>query len=584
MLQKFIHNLVLKSIEKNQKEGIFSGFDVPEVKIDYRGDGFADYASGIALNLSKVLNQDPMGIAEKILSKIEKSDLIDKIEVKTPGFINFFVSSKLASREMGRLLREKDRYGNSSLWKEKKIIVEFTDPNPFKEFHIGHLYSNIVGEAIARLARALGARVRRVNYQGDVGLHVAKAIWGMQKKLSLEKINFAQLEAKNLEEKAKFLGQSYTLGSRDFDENENAKKAIIELNKKIFNLDKSIKDFYQKGKRWSLLSFEKTYKRLGTKFDCYYFESKVAPVGVQLVEDGFKKGIFQKSEGAVIFPGEKYGLHSRVFINSQGLPTYEAKELGLAKIKYKDFKYDLSIIVTGSEIVEYFKVLMAATRAVLPVLGSKTMHLPHGMVRLSEGKMASRKGNIVTGEGLLDQVKSLAVSNISSSAGFSDKERSVISEMVAIGAVKYAWLKNRIGQDIIFDPQKSLNIKGDSGSYLQYTVVRCQSVIKKSKASFSKLKLPKDSDNIPEEELSIIKFAIRFPEVVEESAQKFSPNIVCGFAFNLAQKYNAFYDNFPIISIEDKNLRQIRLCLTVVVAQVLKNSLFLLGINVPERM
>ena len=372
--------------------------------------------------------------------------------------------------------------------------------------------------------------------------------------------------------------------SKSFYEDENAKQEIVRLNKKIFNLDPTIKNLYQKGRQWSLMCFEKIYKRLGARFDFYYFESKVAPVGFELVKRGLARGVFQESDGAVIFPGEKYGLHSRVFINSQGLPTYEAKELGLALVKHKDFRYDLSVIVTGNEIVEYFKVLIAAIKEMLPALGSKTVHVPHGMVRLAEGKMASRKGNIITAEQLLDDIKELALKVTDVSSKFSTKERNNIAESITIGAVKYAWLKARVGQDIVFDFKKSLNIKGDSGPYLQYTHARCKSVLRKAKARIAGFKLPKSYNDICGEELEIVRIIYQFPEIVTEAAEKFSPSLICNFAFDLAQKYNAFYDRYSILKAGDKELKQGRLCLTAAVAQVLKNSLFLLGIKAPEKM
>ncbi|MDP2664598.1 MAG: arginine--tRNA ligase, partial [bacterium] len=343
-----------------------------------------DYSTNIALVLAKKLNKDPREIAESIVLKLKTQNIefLEKIEVAGSGFINFFLSQKYLMDEMGEVQKKKEKYGTSAFSKGKKVMVEFTDPNPFKEFHIGHLYSNIVGESLSRVLESQGALVKRANYQGDVGMHVAKAIWGMKKKMEADKLSLAGLAKKSLEERVKFSGQSYALGADAFELDESAKKEIGELNKKIFALDKEVKELYLKGRKWSLEYFEKIYKRLGTKFNYYYFESKVGKVGLDTVKEGLKKGIFKESQGAVIFPGEKYGLHSRVFINSQGLPTYEAKELGLAPTKYKDFKYDTSIIVTGNEIIGYFKVLIQALKLLNPEIGNKTFHISHGMVRL----------------------------------------------------------------------------------------------------------------------------------------------------------------------------------------------------------
>ena len=247
MLKNLIHNLIQESIERNQKEGVFSDFVMPEVKIEYRGDALGDYASGVALNLSKVLNQNPIDIAEKIVSKIERPDFLDRVEVKNPGFVNFFVSRKFLQKEISHLLKEKGKYGNSSLWKGKKIIVEFTDPNPFKEFHIGHLYSNSVGEAICRHLEYFGAIVCRVNYQGDVGMPVAKAIWGLKKKEADDPGILEKLKKRQVKERIEFLGNAYSLGAADYEENEKAKKEMEEINYYVYiaaqQYLKEVKDF-----------------------------------------------------------------------------------------------------------------------------------------------------------------------------------------------------------------------------------------------------------------------------------------------------------------------------------------------------
>ena len=262
-----------------------------------------DYSTNIALVLAKKLNKDPREVAEEILSKVksQKSKVFDSVQVAGPGFINFFLSQNYLMGEMGEVQKKKEKYGTSVSSKGKKVMVEFTDPNPFKEFHIGHLYSNIVGESLSRVFESQGALVKRANYQGDVGMHVAKAVWGMKKKMEADKLSLAGLAKKSLEERVKFLGQSYALGADAFERDESAKKEIGELNRKIFALDKEIKELYLKGRKWSLDYFEKIYKRLGTKFNYYYFESKVGKVGLDTVKEGLKKDIFEESQGAVIF-------------------------------------------------------------------------------------------------------------------------------------------------------------------------------------------------------------------------------------------------------------------------------------------
>ena len=494
--------------------------------------------------------------------------------------MNFFLSKECLLQELERVVKEKEKYGASDLLAGKRVMIEFTDPNPFKEFHIGHLYSNAVGESIARLLGANGAQLKRANYQGDVGLHVAKAIWGM-KQLSHK----MPKESDSLSVKARWLGMCYAAGALAYEEDERARQEIGELNKKIFAKDKEIKELYKKGRKWSLERFEESYRRLGTKFDYYYFERDAGERGLDIVRQNIPKGIFQESEGAVIFLGEKYGLHNRVFINSQGLPTYEAKELGLAPTKYKDFKYDRSIIVTGNEIVEYFKVLIAALKQIYPELGEKTVHLSHGMVRLPEGKISSRKGNVITGEGLLDEVKERAHKLAAGSeAVLSAREKEEVAEKVAVAAVKYSLLRVALGKDIIFDFEKSLSLEGDSGPYLLYTYARCKSIVRKSKIKNQKLKLQINPQNLSKEELDILRTAYKFPEVVRQAAEKYAPNLLCSFTFDLAQKYNAFYNAHRVLEADTKEQKEFRLLLTASTAQLLQNCLHLLGIQILEKM
>ncbi|MCP6726864.1 MAG: arginine--tRNA ligase [Patescibacteria group bacterium] len=561
--------ILFKKVLKEMKIGDFEiVIEHPEV-LEH-----GDYATNIALVAAPKLGRSPRELAQEIAEKIkeQKSKFIEKVEVAGPGFINIFLSRDYLVNEFIEVIKQKEKYGRGDELKGKKIIVEFTDPNPFKEFHIGHLYSNIVGESISRLLEANGANIRRVNYQGDVGMHVAKAIWGMEKK----KASLTVLSKKTLEEKMEFLGQSYALGNTAFENNKKAKEEITELNQKIFDLNKDIKDIYEKGRKWSLDYFEEMYKRLGTKFDSYYFERDSAEVGLKIVKEGLKKGVFEESEGAVIYPGEKKGLHNRVFINSKGLPTYEAKELGLALTKYKDFEYDLSIIITGNEIIGYFKVLLSALKEMEPELGEKTNHIAHGMVRMSRGKMSSRTGTIILAKDLLDEMKSRVVILMESSEIQKVKG---VEEQVAVGAVKYSLLRVGIGKDIIFDIEKSLSIEGDSGPYIQYTYARCKSILRKAKVS----KKTTYSDFSLQEQ-AILRQVYRFQEYVKEAGDRFSPNLIASFSIELAQAYNSFYNTHRVLQAENKEQKNFRIMLTAAVAQLLSNSLYLLGIETPEQM
>lgn len=557
-------------------------------------------------------------------TKKETDDLlqaIDRVEVAKPGFINVFLSEAAFSTQIQEVLKQKERFGTSKSDQPARVTVEFTDPNPFKEFHIGHLYSNSVGESVCRILESQGHTVRRVNYQGDVGMHVAKALYGLQKIENL-KTKMEELEKKSLPDRAKFLGAAYAVGAKAFEEDKAAAEEIGQINKLGFiaaqamwvkekgiesvidykkgaQIDQMKLDelsrLYITGRSWSLEYFETIYKRLGTAFEGLYFESFVGERGAKIVLDHVSDGIFEASDGAIIYRGEKKGLHTRVFINALGLPTYEAKELGLAPTKHDDWAYDLSIIVTGNEINEYFKVLLAALADVAPQLAEKTRHMGHGMVKKSDGsKMSSRSGMVLTGEGLLDEVKVSIYDLLDKNKSKYDKVmRDEIAEKAAVAAVKYSLLRVSLPSDVAFDLKTSVSFDGDSGPYLLYTYARCQSVLRKAT-----LVAASDSEAAPldvgiaadkrvlamtmnPEEKHIARLIGYFSDVAAGAASDYAPNVICTYLFDLAQAFNGFYQKHSIL---DGDSKVFRLQLTAATGQVLKNGLHLLGIETVEQM
>lgn len=621
---------------------------IPEVKIvDDATHG--EYTTNIAMRLSKQLKKAPMDIALQVKGELEKQknsyehkDVdhnkskvdqmnadkfagnemlqdIDHIEVVAPGFINIYLTEVSLSTHMHGVLKQGESYGTASLVTPQKIVVEFTDPNPFKEFHIGHLYSNSVGESVSRLLESQGNVVRRVCYQGDVGMHVAKALYGLLQIPDVEN-TLAALATKPLSERAKFMGAAYVVGARAFEEDPAAAEAMKALNRLGFiaaqamwvkekgitpiidyrsgeQIDEALLSkvsfLYVQGRAWSLEYFETIYRRLGTVFEGYYFESFVGERGSKLVHDHVTDGIFEVSDGAIIYKGEKKGLHTRVFINKLGLPTYEAKELGLAPTKQDEWPYDRSIIVTGNEINEYFKVLLAALSEISPELAVKTKHMGHGMVRKSDGsKMSSRSGEVLTGEGLLNEVKESVYTLLDKSTSKYDADqRESIAEHAAVAAVKYSLLRVALPSDVAFDISTSVSFEGDSGPYLLYTYARCQSVLRKSTqvtASGSEA-TPNGIATASEglamtfnpEEKSIARLIRFYPEIVAAAAADLTPNVLCTYLFDLAQYFNVFYAKHQILEGETK---ESRLLLTAATAQVLQNGLHLLGIETVERM
>lgn len=564
---------MIKNELKKIIDGVLRELDLPieEYDLSHPDLEFGDYSTNVAMIIAKKLKINPHDLAEKIKERILeiKNKNIRDVQIAGPGFINFYLADIFLIDSLREILSAGDHYGHNHNLTGKKILVEYTDPNPFKEFHIGHLMSNSVGESLSRLIEANGAEVKRACYQGDVGLHVAKTIWAWLKD---ENNNPDLIDAKKL-------GLYYRDGSVAFKDNDQFKQEIIVINKKIYNRsDEEINKLYDLGKRISLEYFENIYQKLGTKFDQYFFESETGERVKILIAEGLERGIFINSNGAVIFQGEIHdsSLHTRVFINSEGLPTYEAKELGLAELKNDNYKADLFINITGNEINDYFRVVLKALELLRPELSSKIKHLSHGMLRLPSGKMSSRTGEVVTAEFLIDEVrKKVLEKNDSDEIPLAEKD--IVADKVAIGALKYSILKQTIGRDIIFDFKKSLSFEGDSGPYLQYSYARAFSVLakKEKKGDFDNF-LPTDVVFSELERLLYI-----FPEIIERAYLELAPHQLVSYLIKLSATFNSYYAKNKIIGSSEE---EYRLALTKAFSIVLKNGLEILGIPILEKM
>jgi len=602
---------------------------VPQVsRPDHVGHG--DYTTNVVMIVAKEKKQNPITIANELKKAIdarlatmkhvgggqnnhkdsqtisdsddEKEEenilqAIAKIEVVPPGFINVFLSEASLSTHVMRLPKSEKSARISQKPTGKKIMVEYAHPNTHKAFHIGHLRNITTGECMARLLEAVGNNVIRVNYQGDVGLHIGKCLYGILHTpnglLQLDSIN-------SINGKVDFLANAYVYGAASYEKGGEAKLEVERINKQIYAKDPSIYPLYEKTRQWSLDYFATIYKRVGTKFDHYYFESETYENGKQLVLDGVKQGVFKEDKGAVIFEGEKYGLHNRVFITGEGNPTYEAKDMGLAKLQFADYKPSEVIHCVGSEQIGYFQVIIEALSHLLPETTGKEKHLVYGWVRLKDGKMSSRLGQVVLGETLLDNVKS-EIQNILShnDTKYSERDQTNISEACAIAAVKYSFLKVGTTQDVAFDMKESVNVHGDSGPYLLYTFARCQSVLRKASIQLTKEVIKK----MKPEEREVARLLLYFPEVVKEAADTFAPNMICTYLFTLAQAFNQFYATCPILvtdtemskaemiiaekegtKLPSNNVSSFRIMLTEATANTLGLGLHILGIPTIEKM
>lgn len=523
-----------------------------------------DYATNVALAVSKQVGISPKAFAEKVVAGLGSIEGVENVEVAGPGFINFFLTRDFFAQSIQDILSKQDAWGMGGALKGKKVMVEYTQPNPFKPFHIGHLMTNTLGESVSRLVETAGAETAHANYQGDVGLHVAKALWGLKAK------NFPANDVEKI-------GEAYVYGNTQYEENETARAEIVAINKQVYARDPAIWDMYTKGKEVSLAHFEELYKILGTKFDYYFFESETAELGKQIVQEGLEKGVFEKSDGAMVFRGEPYGLHTRVFVTKDGLPTYEAKELGLALLKREKYPFDLSITTTAVEQQEYFKVVWKALTLLRPEFEGKLVYVTHGMMQLASGKMSSRKGNVITGESLLRDVIEMA-QEVVKDREFSEEEKNKIAEKVAVGAIKFSILKQSTGKNIVFDPKQSLSFEGDSGPYLQYSLARAYSVLEKAQKENVT-----PSASVPTAQTSLVeKMLYQFPEVITRATNQYEPHYIATYLTEAASTFNAWYANEKIL--DGTAYASYKLAIVQAFVMTMQKGLWLLGIPVLEKM
>jgi len=534
-----------------------------------------DFTVNAALVVAKTIGKKPREIASEIAGALKDAlgEEVLSVEVVGAGFVNIKLSQSVVLGMLEKTIAEGNSWGKNNLRSGERVIIEYGNPNPFKEMHIGHLMGAVIGEALSRLIENSGAKLARDTFGGDVGPHVAKAIWGLQH------MNITEPSS------AKEIGRAYTHGSRAYSESETAKSEIDDLNvllykivaesknsKELSSNTRELFDMWRIGRAVSMEAFERLYKIIGTIFDYTFFDSDTIETGTDVVREGLKKGIFEESNGAVIYRGEKKGLHTLVFITSHGTPTYETKDMGLAFIKEERFPSDSSIIITANEQVGHFNVVLSALEDVAPLLAKKTVHIPHGFLRLSTGKMSSREGTVITASELLKDVILRA----------SKKNPDlIVAEQVAVGAIKYMVLRQSPGADIIFDPDKSLSLEGDSGPYLQYALVRALSVLRTAGEKLDVVDEPILTQDAPETPYEIARLIVRFPGTIERAEKLFAPNMLVTYLTELASAWNSFYAKERIVGGE---YEAHKISLARAFAQTMKNGLTVLGIPVPEKM
>ncbi|MEM7819084.1 MAG: arginine--tRNA ligase [Candidatus Aenigmatarchaeota archaeon] len=530
-----------------------------------------DLASTVCFQLAKKEKRNPKEIAEELVKKIKipKKSLIKKVEAKE-GYINFFFDWEKISE---KVLKEIQKGKKLKEGRGKRIMVEYSQPNPVHPMHIGHARSTFLGDTLANALEFLGYKVIRANYMNNVGLQVAKLVtayllWG---------------EGKEPEEKPDlWLWEFYVKFHEEASKNpELEEKARETLRKYEIEKDKKIIKIWNKVVGWCVKGFEETYKKLGIKFNVYFYESESRDLGKKLVEDALRKGIaFKSPEGAIVADLEKYGLPNIVILRSDGTGLYITSDLGLTKQKFEKYKLEKAFWVVSSEQNLYFKQLFK----ILELLGfswvKNCYHFSFELVRLPEGKMSSREGKAVMLDEVIKKLTELALKEVEKrNPGMKEKEKVRIAEIIGIGALKYAIVKIDPSNAIIFDWNRMLSLQGDTGPYLQYACTRCNGILKKA----GKWKPSYKTKKLTQEEKDLIKLLLKFPKVVKDAAENLRPNYICNYAFDLATAFDKFYEYCPVLKAE-KRLREFRLTLVDCTRKILKNCLKIIGIQIPEKM
>ena len=543
-----------------------AAFEIPK-------EGFGDMASKIAFMLASGQKRNPVEIAGDIAEKLKtkKIKFIEKIETKGP-YINFYFSNEFYIEALKKILKEKEKFGKAKKTKNK-IMVEFFHANTHKGVHIGHIRNIVLGEALCRVLEADGNNVIRANYQGDIGPHVAKCLWGF--------LNLYGGKAP-AENRGTWLGKVYAEASEKIKENGELEKQVQEINLKLYSGDKETTKFWKMTRQWCLDDFEKFYREFGVKFGELYFESETEKTGKKVVQELLKKGIVKRDQGAIVIDLKAENLGVSVLLTKEGYPLYSTKDLGLAKIKFDKHKLDKSIHVVGKEQEFYFKQLFATFKRIgFKKAAEVSHHLIYELVMLPEGKMSSREGTMVLYGDLKEKLIEIAKSEVKKRhEDWPQKEIDSIALQIALGALKFSMVRRESNKVIVFDWDEALQLEGDTGPYLQYAHVRTNGILKKTK---EKAKIGK-SYAFTADEKKLVKKLAEFPEQVEKAAHDLALHYMAHYLLELATAFNKFYTTSPVLTAEKPAQLKSRLAMVQASSILLQNGLHLLGMACPKKM
>jgi arginyl-tRNA synthetase len=557
---------------------------------------------GIALfGLAKKLGKAPNEISDKILNSIKYNEVITGAKAAGP-YLNFFLDKKnMVENVITEIDVEKEKFGqNSSALTHpvsrgashpsqegnKKIVLEFSNGNTHKEFHVGHLRNICYGDSLVKILNANGAEAIPVSYINDFGIHVAKTLWDLDSYVK-ENLGGKNIDDFSEAEKGYLLGKIYVDASNKEKDNPVATQMIGGWKQKIESREGEEYALWQKTRLWSIANFAAVYADLGIKFQDTLYESELVDEGKKIVDELLAKNILKKSEGAIIADLSDYKLDVLVFVRSNGTATYSVADLALSREKERRYSPDESIVIVDVRQELYFKQLFK----ILELSGSreKFLHLGYDFVKLPSGMMSSRTGNVITYQELKEELLAKCVAEAKKRHEDWDEAKIKSNALkIGLGAAKFEMLKVGAKSIITFDIEKALALEGFTSAYIQYAYARIQSISRKSPLSRGVTEgwgvLANVGEKLTEEkEISLIKKLAVFSEIIERAGVEYDPSVVAKYVYELAQMLNDYYHAIPVLQAEEET-KNARLALLGSVAQVIKNGLGLLGIETVEEM
>ncbi len=592
-------------IQHKLKEIINSMYGIDNINIQLLktpDNSMGDLSTPISMQLAGMLKRNPKDIASEIVDKFEV-DGVSKVEIAGNGYINFYIDTNTFKNIINSF---NENFESINIGGGKKIMVEFGQPNTHKGITIGHVKSAITGLSLSRIFEASGYNVIKTNYFGDIGLYVAKCLWGIAVKglnfdyntgfsngeISRTSDYIKKYEIENgLIKTAVYIGECYSFGNKLFEEDGGDKKLIEDLNRRLYDKESNeLVELYDVTRDICIRYQDKFFSDLGVVYDRQYPESEVWENGLKYVNENIDR-IFEKdTDGSVIFPKkedkEKYKLHTWVFVTQKGIPTYSAKDLGLALKKFEEYPdLDHSIVTTSVEQVAYFKAVIKALSLISPELDGKYEHIGFGWLLFGGKKTSSRMGKKLGYEEIMTEMKNYAKKLIKDLKNYNEEEIEDISTKVALGSFKFAILSHEFHKDINYDPESFVSFTGYSAPYILYAYARATSILEKAGYVYENNSINDLASYYnTTEEIELIKHILKIDNEIAVACKRRTTHLLTKYVFNMSELFNKFYNKYNVLNEEDKELKTSRLALIYIAKESIKKILYILGIDVVERM